>query len=120
MKFPTRVWQAHSYAYNLEGEITKWTQPRRQWALRHDATGQLTGLIEKDLASGEVKAKQDWQYDAAGNQTGSTTHQRTLTTPAVRTKVETRAVTGRNQLTGLTAVQGPTLIEGRKGSGDDS
>jgi RHS repeat-associated protein len=69
-------------------------------------------LIEKEAASGEVKAKQDWQYDAAGNQTGSTTQQRTLTTPAVRTKVETRAVTGRNQLTGLTATPGSSLIEG--------
>jgi RHS repeat-associated protein len=43
---------------------------------------------------------------------GSTTQQRTLTTPAVRTKVETRAVTGRNQLTGLTATPGSSLIEG--------
>ena len=47
-----------------------------------------------------------------GNQTGSTAHQRTLTTPAVRTKVETRSVTGRNQLAGLTATPGSTLIEG--------
>ena len=47
-----------------------------------------------------------------GNQTGSTTHQRTLVTPAVRTKVENRAVTGRNQLTGLTATPGSSLIEG--------
>ena len=36
------VWQAHSYAYDLAGEITTWTQPRRQWALRQKKVARHT------------------------------------------------------------------------------
>jgi hypothetical protein len=61
------ILQHHGYQYNLDGDITAWTQNTRRWDLQYDALGEHTTQSSTVLATNAQEDKRTWAYDAAGN-----------------------------------------------------